>query len=131
MRTVARDGAGRVRQRGYEPWRFVDTQEPAPGAGYVTVYTVPASSLAIIEWRIVTTAGTPDIDLHAVENGGAPDTSNAEVIGASPPIGCLAMRDGPLELEAGGTIQCRNTAAAGNTANVRVWVELYSTGDTV
>lgn len=120
--------AGPAWGRLYNPraWRFVDTQEPAPGGGYSTVYTVPASYIALIEWRVVSTAGAPTIDIHAVENGGAPDTSNAEVIGASPTLGCIPLRAGPIVLEAGGTIQCRNTAAAGNTGNVRVWVELYS-----
>jgi hypothetical protein len=120
-----------VRQRGFEPWRWVDTVEPAPGGGYSTIYTVPASSLAAIEWRVTSTANTPAIDVHMVENGGAPDTSNAEVIGAGPAVGGLPLRAGPILLNAGGTVQCRNTAAAGNTGNVRIWVELYSTGDTV
>lgn len=125
------DAQGLLRFRGFEPWRFVDTAEPTPGGAYDNIYTVPASSIAVVEWRVVATAGTPFIDVHAVESGGTPDTSNAEVIGASPPIGGLPLRGGPIQLHAGGTVQCRNTAAGGSTGNVRIWLELYSTGDTV
>jgi hypothetical protein len=131
MRYVLKGGGGKSFPIGIallESWRWVDTQEPAPGGGYLVLYTVPADHLALIEWRVVATLGDPLIDVHAVENVGAPDTSNAEVIGASPAVGCLPMRAGPLTLHTGGTMQCRNTAAAGNTGNVRVWVELYPTG---
>ncbi len=105
--------------------RFEDATEPTPGGGYDTLYTVPANGLAVIELLIVTTLATPAVDVHLVPNGGAVGTDNAVVIGANPGVGNIPMRIGPYQLEAGGTLQTRNTAGAGNTANVRAWIELY------
>lgn len=128
---VKRDSEAIFRQRGFEPWRWVDSAAIVPGGGYQTLLTVPATTHAVVEYTIVTTAGTPDIDVHIVGSGDAAGIANATFIGASPTIGCMPYRDGPYLLEPGATFQARNTAGAGNTGTIHLWVEYYSTGDTV
>jgi hypothetical protein len=126
-----RDGTGTVRQRGFEPWRWVAPAAIAPGAGYATLVTAPAATHLVVEFALVATANTPLLDVHVVPNAGAPGVDNAVFIGASPMAGCMPYRDGPYLLEPGATLQARNTAAAGNTGSIHVWAEYYSTGDAV
>jgi len=131
VRTLHRDNTGIVRQRGFEPWRWVASAALAPGAGYSTIATAPATTHLIVEYTLVGTANTPLLDVHIVPNAGAPGIDNATFIDASPVVGCLPYRDGPYVLEPGATLQARNTAAAGNTGTIHAWVEYYSIGDTV
>lgn len=131
LAAVRTDANRMLRMRGFEPWRFEDAYEPTPGAAYSTRLTVPSSTLALIEVTVVSTANTPAIDVHLVASGGSPTTANSIFIGADPGVGKIPFRDGPHQLEAGGTVQVRNTAAPSNLGNVRLWVEYYSVGDSV
>jgi hypothetical protein len=120
-----------LRQRGFEPWRWSAPTALAPGGGYSTIVTAPASTHVVIEYTLVATANNPLLDVHIVPNAGAPGVGNATFISAAPTVGALPYRDGPYVIEPGGTLQARNTAAAGNTGNIVAWVEYFSTGDTV
>ena len=124
------DPRGLLRTRPFEAFRYVASINVTPGGGYLTAYTVPAAALAVLEFEVVTTALVPLVDVHLVPNNGSAGIANAKLIGGSPTAGGIPIRQGSYVLEAGGTIQTRNTAAAGNTASLDVFVQLYSSGDT-
>ena len=124
------DPRGLLRTRPFEAFRYVASIDLTPGGGYLTAYTVPAAAVAVLEFEVIATALVPLVDVHLVPNSGSVGVANAKMISGSPTVGGVPKRQGSYVLEAGGTVQARNTAAAGNTASLDVFVQLYSSGDT-
>ena len=124
------DPRGLLRTRPFEAFRYVAAIDLTPAGAYQTAYTVPAGAVAVLEFEVIATALAPSVDVHLVPNAGTVGITNAKLIAGKPTVGGVPVRQGSYVLEAGGTVQARNTAIATNTASLDVFVQLYSAGDT-
>jgi hypothetical protein len=122
------DGARIVRTRPFEPFTHVT---PQTIAGTVeTLYTVPASTVSVVEVELVNNSATSrTVTLHIVESGGTAGSGNIALFEVPVARRTVGIRVGPYSMQAGATVQALCSSADAITGHV--YVKEYGTGDAV
>lgn len=122
------DAAKIIRIRPFEPYVHVTPQTIAGTAE--TLYTVPASTLSIVEVEVVNNTGTnATVTVYIVESGGAAGTGNVILNAVTINANAVGIRLGPYAMEAGATVQA--LAGTADAITGHVYVAAYGTGDAV
>jgi hypothetical protein len=121
------DDAQKLRTREFEPYRYV-VPDDIPLAN-TDLYTVPASTLAVVEIEAVCSGVAGTITIHVRPSGVAAAASNLIVNGLLLPINTVGVRLGPYVMQAGGIVTA--IANPANSITVHTYVREYGTGDPV
>ncbi len=122
------DGARIVRTRPFEPFTHVTPQTIAGTAE--TLYTVPASTVSVVEVELVNNGATNrTVTVYIVENGGTAGNGNVVLSAVTVTRSTVGIRVGPYSMEAGATVQALCSSA--DTITGHVYVKEYGTGDAV
>lgn len=126
------DAAGFLRTREFEAW------EGSPDVVIIntvvtTIYTVPASTTAVVEIEIANTAAVArSFDFHIIPSGGVAAVGNRMRTGTTVAAGA-ADRLGPYHVDAGVFFQARvaSVGGVGGELNAIAIVREFGTGDSV
>ncbi len=122
------DTAGMTRTREFEPYTFQVTETVA--ATDDTVYTVPASTVSVVEIEVTNNSSSAaTCTLHAVEGGGATGVSNRILNAVSLPANSIPIRLGPYALDATGFMSA--LAGTADAITIHLFIKEYGTGDAV
>ena len=125
------DAAGFRRKREFEPYEGTATVAIQTTA--TTIYTVPASTVSVVEIEIANTDSIANIyDFHIIPSGGAAAIGNRMRTGTSIAAGGVD-RLGPFHVLAGAFFQALVTTVAGANGdlNAIAIVKEYGSGDAV